>query len=913
MESALKKYFGFSKFRPYQKEIVEQIIEGRDCLVVMATGSGKSLCYQVPPLVAKKTAVVISPLISLMQDQVMALKQRGINAEYISSAQTNPNVLRNAESGRYVVLYLTPEKACGLTNSFWSRLLDSGICLLAVDEAHCISEWGHSFRVEYKQLDVLRDVLLNVPVVGLTATATARVRDDIMLSLKMHDPHITIGSFDRQNLFYSVKSIDHCNTFLDDLVKKISSYIDNASSTIIYCTTVKDAIQIFESLDAVGIAAGLYHGQMSTKAREDSHRSFIRDDFYVMVATIAFGMGIDKPDIRYVIHYGCPKSLESYYQESGRCGRDGIPSTCMLYYMRSDFSKADFYCAEARTADQRRAILESYMAAQRYCLLTTCRRNFLLEYFGEKNSPADCGTCDNCTSSKKECDMSREAFLLMGCIQSCRGLWGLNLPVDVLRGSRSRRILDANYDKLPFHGLGKEFPSDWWKALAYQLISLDYLIETFKDVYKTVRVGTKGMQFLNSCTPDYQPPLLLTSTPEMMGDEENKVAVSEAGVIDFCTQLDLDKFSQVEDLLYRRLVEERLKCARDAGTAPYAICGDRTLRRIAVTRPSTRARLANIDGVNQHFLSTHGDILLKTIRSLSKELSLSLDGEPHAEPLVSRKVPIKPSNKRLTTPVRFQSWKMWQEDGFTLQKIANHPDRASPIKEQTVLEHIFEAAREGCAIDWRRLCEEIELTYEIFKNIQDAVSKVGSEKLKPIKEELPEEVTYPQIKAVLVTQELGVSMGVISSGHQRNGTADESSNGLSKHSYGSDHSCRMEGVQPNLESLVPNVNDGSVEKSQQIISDLLVEDAVINEAASAHVDDLNCSRKRQKLDAPQEEQNIATESSILIWLDNFGDGVSHSDILEHFNGSKEESIIDLLRHLEGEFLIFKKNNVYKLM
>ncbi|XP_073040395.1 uncharacterized protein [Primulina eburnea] len=815
MESTLKKYFGFSKFRSYQKEIVEQILEGRDCLVVMATGSGKSLCYQVPPLVAKKTSVVISPLISLMQDQVMALKQRGIRAEYISSAQTNPNVLRNAESGQYDVLYLTPEKACGLTNSFWSRLLDSGICLLAVDEAHCISEWGHSFRVEYKQLDVLRDVLLNVPVVGLTATATGK--------------------------------------------------------------------------------------------------SFIRDEFYVMVATIAFGMGIDKPDIRYVIHYGCPKSLESYYQESGRCGRDGIPSTCMLYYMRSDFSKADFYCAEARTADQRRAILESYMAAQRYCLLTTCRRNFLLEYFGEKNSPVDCGTCDNCTSSKKECDMSREAFLLLGCIQSCRGHWGLNLPVDVLRGSRSRRILDAKYDKVPFHGLGKELPSNWWKALAYQLISRDYLIESFRDVYKTVRVGPKGMQFLNSCTPDYQPPLLLTLTPEMMGDEENKIAVSDAGFIDFCTELDLDKFSQVEDLLFRRLVEERLKYARDTGTAPYALCGDQTLRRIAATRPSTRARLANIDGVNQHFLTTHGDILLQTIRSLSKELSLSLDGEPHTEPLVSRKVPIKSKNKRLTTPVRFQSWNMWQ-DGFTLKKIANHPDRAAPIKEQTVLEHIFEAAREGCAIDWHRLCEEIELTHQIFKNIQDAVSKVGSEKLKPIKEELPEEVTYPQIKAVLIMQELGVSMGTISSVHQHNGTADDSSNGMSKHSYGSDHSCQMEGVQPNLESLIPNVNDGcSVENSQQITPDLLVEDSDINEAAAAHVDDLNRARKRQKLDAPREEQNIATESSILVWIDNFGDGVLLSDILEHFNGSKEDSIINLLQHLEGEFLIFKKNNVYKVM
>ncbi|KAL6516411.1 hypothetical protein OROGR_019716 [Orobanche gracilis] len=323
MESTLKKYFGFSNFRPYQKEIVENILQGEDCLVVMATGSGKSLCYQMPPLVVKKTAVVISPLISLMQDQVMALKQRGICAENLSSAQTDLNVYANAERGRYDILYMTPEKACLLPASFWSRLLDSGICLLAVDEAHCISEWGHNFSawVEYKQLDKLRDFLSDVPFVALTATATEKVRGDIIKSLKMQCPRITIGSFDRQNLFYIVKSFDRCNGFLNELVTEISACVDQRASTIIYCTTVKDVEEICKSLKQARIEAGMYHGQMSNKAREAFHRSFIRDEFYVMVATIAFGMGIDKPNIRHVIHYGCPKSLESYYQESGRWQR----------------------------------------------------------------------------------------------------------------------------------------------------------------------------------------------------------------------------------------------------------------------------------------------------------------------------------------------------------------------------------------------------------------------------------------------------------------------------------------------------------------------------------------------------------------------------------------------------------------
>lgn len=390
MESILKKYFGFSTFRPYQKEVVEKILDGKDCLVVMATGSGKSLCYQLPPLIAKKTAVVISPLISLMQDQVMALKQRGIRAENLSSRMA-PGVLRNCENVQYDILYMTPERACLLPASFWSRLLEAGICLLAIDEAHCISEWGHDFRVTYKQLNKLRNVLPDVPVIGLTATATENVRVDIINSLEMRSPHVSIGSFDRENLFYGAKLFNHGMAFVNELVDEISKYVKSACSTVVYCTSIKDAEQVFNLVLKAGVKAGIYHGQMANSAREESHRSFIKDEFYVMVATIAFGMGIDKPDIRYVIHYGCPKSLESYYQESGRCGRDGVASVCQLYFTRSDFAKAEFYCREVKSGDQRKAILESFAAAQHFCLLTTCRRKYLLEYFGQNYSSDECG------------------------------------------------------------------------------------------------------------------------------------------------------------------------------------------------------------------------------------------------------------------------------------------------------------------------------------------------------------------------------------------------------------------------------------------------------------------------------------------------------------------------------------------
>ncbi|KAI5679837.1 hypothetical protein M9H77_01064 [Catharanthus roseus] len=871
MESVLKQYFGFSSFRPYQKEIIEQILDGRDCMVVMATGNGKSLCYQLPPLITKKTAVVVSPLVSLMQDQVMALKQRGIKAEHLSSAQTDSSALSNAENGEFDIIYMTPEKASLLPTSFWSTLLEVGICLLAVDEAHCISEWGHDFRVEYKQLDKLRNVLLGVPVIGLTATATEKVRLDIIDSLSMRDPHISIGSFDRQNLFYGVKSFNHGLAFVNKLVEEICKYVESASSSIVYCTTVKDVEQVSNSLLKAGVKVGMYHGQMSNKAREESHRSFIRDEFYVMVATIAFGMGIDKPDIRYVIHYGCPKSLESYYQESGRCGRDGVASFCWLYFTRSDFGKAEFYCREAKSRDQREAIVKSFAAAQQYCMLSTCRRKYLLQYFGQ-NSADECGNCDNCTTSRKENDMSREVFLLMGCIQSCRGSWGLNMPVDVLRGSRAKKILDAQFDKLPFHGFGKEMTANWWKSLGNQLISNGYLIEKIDDVYRTLRVSPRGLQFLSSCTPDYQPPLYLRMTLEVIGTDEDEDPSGQVRELSGLEPAGFERFSQAEAQLYKVLLEERMKLARANKTAPYAVCGDQALRRITLGRPSTRARLANIDGVNQHFMKVYGDHFLENIRKSSRELDLSLDGVQETQPspppnLQTLKAKV-PNGKKLA-PAKFEAWKKWEEDGLSIERIANFPGRAAPIKEQTVLEYILEAGREGFVINWIRFSQEIGLTEDVHKWILSAISKVGKEKLKPIKNELPEEVTYSQIKACLAMLELGVT------------TMEDSENmNEAPAEISEPHSCEKE---DNIEEEALDLSDDPT------------------------------SRKRQKTDATDSETPVALEataSSILVFLENFNEGVSLSDLLKHFNGSTKESLVDLLRSLEGEFLIFRKHDAY---
>lgn len=885
MESTLKKYFGYSSLRPYQKDVIERIMEGRDCLVVMATGSGKSLCYQVPPLIAGRTAIVVSPLISLMQDQVMALRQRGIKAEYLGATQTDRMVQSKAESGSYDLLFMTPEKACTVPISFWTKLLSIGICLFAIDEAHCISEWGHDFRMEYKQLDKLRHILLDVPFVGLTATATEKVRFDVISSLKMKDPYIRIGSFDRKNLFYGVKAFNRGYTFLDELVQEVAKSVASAGSTIIYCTTIRDVEQIHQSLRTAGIKAGIYHGQLDNRTREESHRLFIRDELNVMVATIAFGMGIDKPNIRLVIHYGCPKSLESYYQESGRCGRDGIASACWLYYSRSDFAKADFYCSDLQAENQRKAIVESLMVAQRYCLLTTCRRKFLLEHFGEEYPEDSCGTCDNCTTTRREHNVSREAYLLMACVQSCRGNWGLNMPIDVLRGSRSKRIIDAQFDMLPLHGLGKCYSSNWWKALASQMISLGYLKETVSDVYRFVGVSVKGAEFLRSARPDRQPALFLPLM-DGMDEEECGSAPDQAKSL---TTPKCEGLAESEAQLYNLLLEERTKIARVTGTAPYAVCADATLKKVALIRPSTRARLSNIDGVNQHFIATNGDHLLQTIWHLSQRLNLPLDGEVSIETAIPKKVTVLVSHQKKLTPAKFEAWKMWHEDEFSIQKIANFPGRSAPIKEQTVLSYLLEAFQEGLATDWPRLCDEVELTNEMVSDILDVVKKVGStDKLKPIKDELPENISYSHIKTCLTMLSCGIS-----------------SPSKLKH-------LRVNEVLEASESSANSSRSGHIESCE--FDHTLTKNGKNARISEGDGDDMLSSKRPR--DNRQEHGGSGTmevtQSIIRDWLKDYENGVALLDILAHFRGLSEETLRSLLSALEGDFVIYKKNGLYRL-
>ncbi len=414
MYSTLKKHFGYDAFRPLQKEIIERVLDKEDCVVLMPTGGGKSLCFQLPALLQEGLTVVISPLISLMKDQVDALRTNGINAAFINSSLTQieiGKILTEVQTGAIKILYIAPERLS--VPNFETLLHTLPISLFAIDEAHCISEWGHDFRPDYRNLKKLRTTFPDIPIIALTATATQKVRDDIVRQLDLPRPHIFTSSFNRQNLSYEVLPKKGSFESILSLVE-----LHPKESVIIYCFSRKDTESIAEKLNAHGHNAGTYHAGLTADKRRDNQDAFIRDEIHIMVATIAFGMGIDKPDVRLVIHHSLPKSIEGYYQETGRAGRDGLSARCVLLFSTADKFKQDYFIYQISDEEEKQQAQDNLDQAVQYGTLTSCRRKFLLGYFDEEYSKKNCGNCDQCiafeplvpsvTSSKKSSVKSDE-------------------------------------------------------------------------------------------------------------------------------------------------------------------------------------------------------------------------------------------------------------------------------------------------------------------------------------------------------------------------------------------------------------------------------------------------------------------------------------------------------------------------
>ena len=596
VDDLLKKYWGYTSFLPHQKEIIESLLKGQDTIAIMATGGGKSLCYQLPALCLDGLTLVISPLISLMKDQVDDLNERGIPAAaYNSSLEyyDREKIEINLRNNHIRLLFISPEKC--MQPKFLEFLKTFKVCLIAIDEAHCISEWGHNFRTEYRQLSALKEHFPSVPIIALTATAIPEVRKDIAQQLRLSEPREFIGSFNRKNLQYRIlPKKDSWNTLLN----YVQQHKDD--SGIIYCLSKKETEDVAEKLQKSGYTALAYHAGLSKEVREKVQDEFIHDNVNIICATIAFGMGIDKPDVRYVIHYDLPKSVESYFQETGRAGRDGEDSDCILFYTRGDVGKIRALI-ESDGSDERlvRLAIRKLQDMTEYCESPSCRRKFLLNYFGEHYSEDNCGSCDNCSQPKETIDGTSVAKRIVECVKQLPSNFGTDLITDILIGSNSSKIQNYHFDKLPSYNTCKEFSKSQCRTWIDELIRQGYLART-GDKYPVIRLTNKGNSILQ-------------------GETTVMLSIPEQGMVKRSTPHLNIVTSSGSEKLFLELKKLRKSLADQASVPPYVIFPDKSLREMAEIRPCDEQTFRNINGVGDIKLEKYGTVFISAIQKYCEE------------------------------------------------------------------------------------------------------------------------------------------------------------------------------------------------------------------------------------------------------------------------------------------------------
>ncbi len=588
----LQSVFGYADFRPHQETIVRHLIGGGDALVIMPTGGGKSLCYQLPALARAGTAIVVSPLIALMQDQVAGLKQLGVKAEFLNSSQS-PEAARRVENdlltGRLDLLYVAPERV--LTDRFLGLLARVRPALFAIDEAHCVSQWGHDFRPEYVQLSVLHERFPGVPRIALTATADEPTRREIARRLGLEDARHFVTGFDRPNIRYHVR-IDEGGA-REQLLRFIQDR-HAGQAGIVYCLSRRKVDEVAAWLNGKGLAALPYHAGMDAAARQDHQARFLDEDGIVMVATVAFGMGIDKPDVRFVAHLSLPKSLEGYYQETGRAGRDGEPAEAWMRYSLADVillrqmldgSEAD----EAHKRLERRR-LDAMLG---YCELTGCRRQALLAYFGDA-LPAPCGNCDNCLAPPETWDATEAARKALSCVHRTGQRFGVNYLIDVLRGRDDERMRRFGHDQISTFGIGAELAEKEWRAVFRQLVARGYLTVDAE--------GHGGLALSETCRPllKGQEGLRLGRSPQAPGKARKIKGGAAAAPV-------------AGDPLFEALRAKRREIAQAQGVPPYMVFADRTLAAMVAERPQSLAEFARLSGVGEHKLARYGESFLAVL------------------------------------------------------------------------------------------------------------------------------------------------------------------------------------------------------------------------------------------------------------------------------------------------------------
>ena len=729
LHDILKTRFGYDRFLPMQEDVIKSVLEGRDSLVLMPTGGGKSLCYQLPALLMDGVTLVVSPLIALMKDQVDALSANDIPAAFINSTISNREVDRvqlEAVRGRVKLLYVAPERLA--VPRFREFLRAFRPSLIAVDEAHCISEWGHDFRPDYRNMRGLRLDLPGVPVIALTATATEQVRADIVEHLGFSDAGNFVASFNRPNLKYIVR---HKRQAFDGLVELLRER--PGESAIIYCFSRQDTEDVARDLSRVGIPALPYHAGLDADLRHANQDRFIGGEAPIVVATIAFGMGIDKPDVRLIVHYDMPKTLEGYYQETGRAGRDGLPSDCVLFYSYGDKIKQDYFVGQITNPDERRRAEAKLATMVEFSELRTCRRRHLLNYFGEQWESDSCGACDVCLAVSEEFDATEISQKLLSAVIRTGERFGAGHVIQVLRGSRAAKVLEFSHDELSVYGIAADQSAEDLRELFGLLLDAEMLVKPDGE-YPTYEVTDHGRDFLQRRDN-------LTLQRPVRPDAPARVRSGRGRTSTRGMEVALEYSHD----LYERLRTLRRGLAGKMGVPVFVVFGDTSLQHMAHAMPQSVESFAAIPGVGQAKLSKYGEVFIEVIQTYASENGFA------ERSFIAVKTPSRrpPRGPRAT----HNETKRLLESGLNVGEIA--VERG--LTQQTVLNHLERLVAGG---------EELHLSTlmppaERIQRISEAFNTVGSEMLTPVLEALGAGYTYEELRLVRLwmTQSTGMKGG----------------------------------------------------------------------------------------------------------------------------------------------------------